>query len=50
MKLKLNENWTSTNNKYPLNDDEVERYNSVLPSGIQLEHARKPFYCFCISV
>ena len=46
MKLKLNENWTSTNNKYPLNDAEVERYNSVLPSGTQLEHAQKPFYCF----
>ena len=46
MKLKLNENWTSTNNKYPLNSDEVERYISVLPSAVQLEHAKKPFYCF----
>lgn len=46
MKLKLNENWTTNNNKYPLNDAEVERYISVLPSPVQLEHAKKPFYCF----
>ena len=46
MKLKLDENWITNNNKHPLNDDEVQRYNSVLPSPIQLEHAKKPFYCF----
>lgn len=46
MKLKLDENWTTSNNKYPLNDSEVERYNSVRPSPAQLEHSKKPFYCF----
>ena len=46
MKLKLEENWTTNNNKYPLNDAEVERYLSVLPSPAQVEHAKKPFYCF----
>lgn len=46
MKIKLNENWTTNNNKYPLNDREVERYLSVLPSSAQIEHAKKPFYCF----
>ena len=46
MKLKLEENWTTNNNKYPLNDAEVERYLSVLPSAAQYEHSKKPFYCF----
>lgn len=45
-KLKLDENWTTTNNNYPLNDSEVERYNSVLPDANQLNHSKKPFYCF----
>ena len=46
MKLKLDENWTTKNNKYPLNDAEVERYLGIVPSPVQLEHAKKPFYCF----
>lgn len=46
MKLKLDENWTTTNNKFPLNDDEVQRYISVVPSPIQLRHSEKPFYAF----
>ena len=46
MKLKLDENWTTTNNGYQLNDSEVERYNAVLPSAAQLAHSKKPFYCF----
>ncbi len=46
MKLKLDENWTTTNNKQPLNDAEVERFNAVLPSAAQVKHAKKPFYCF----
>ena len=46
MKLKLDENWTTTNNGYPLNDSEVERYNAVVPSEKQLLHAQKPFYAF----
>lgn len=46
MKLKLDENWTTTNHKQPLNDAEVERFNAVLPSAAQIKHAKKPFYCF----
>ena len=46
MKLKLDENWTTKNNKYPLNDSEVERYLSVLPSAAQVRQSEKPFYCF----
>lgn len=46
MKLKLDENWTTTNNNFPLNDAEVERYNSVLPEPRQVSHAEKPFYLF----
>jgi alpha-L-fucosidase len=46
MKLKLDENWTTSNNKYPLNDEEVERYNSVLPDARQIAHSEKPFYLF----
>lgn len=46
MKLKLDENWTTTNNGYELNGLEVERYNSVLPSSRQLQNAEKPFYIF----
>lgn len=46
MKLKLDENWTTTNNKYPLNDNEVERYISVVPTPNQLKHSEKPFYAF----
>ena len=46
MKLKLDENWTTKNNKYPLNNSEVERYISVLPSAAQVRQSEKPFYCF----
>lgn len=46
MRLKLDENWTTNNNGYPLNDAEVERYISVLPSERQLRNAEKPFYAF----
>lgn len=46
MKLKLEENWTTKNNKFPLHDREVERYISVLPTEAQYEHLKKPFYCF----
>ena len=46
MNLKLEQNWTTSNNKYPLNDEEVIRYIGVLPSAAQIEHAKKPFYCF----
>lgn len=46
MKLKLDENWTTINNKYPLNDEEVDRYNSVIPEPRQVSHSEKPFYLF----
>lgn len=46
MNLKLDENWTTINNKFPLNDDEVQRYNAVLPSANQLAHSAEPYYCF----
>ena len=46
MKLKLDENWTTTNNGYPLNDAEVARYNAVLPSQRQILQSQNPFYCF----
>lgn len=46
MNLKLDENWTTINNKIPLNDDEVQRYNAVLPSANQLAHSAEPYYCF----
>ena len=46
MKLKLNENWTTNNNGYPLNDSEVERYISVVPNKNQLRLQEKPFYAF----
>lgn len=46
MKLKLEENWTTTNNNYPLNDAEVERYISVLPNANQYRLSQKPFYVF----
>ncbi len=46
MKLRLDENWTTKNNGYPLFDEEVERYLSVLPTKAQAEKADEPFYCF----
>ncbi len=46
MKLKLDENWTTVNNGYPLLDEEVKRYLSVLPTKAQAEKADRPFYCF----
>lgn len=46
MKLKLDENWTTNNNNYPLNDAEAERYISVVPNENQLRLAKKPFYSF----
>lgn len=46
MKLKLDENWTTTNNKQPLDDPEVQRYISVVPTENQLRLQEKPFYAF----
>lgn len=46
MKLRLDENWSTTNGGVPLNDDETRRYISVLPSVSQAEKADRPFYCF----
>lgn len=38
--------WSNSNNGYPLTDSDVERYISVVPSENQLRHQSKPFYCF----
>lgn len=46
MKLKLDENWTTKNNGYPLYDSEVERYISVVPNQNQLRLQDEPFYTF----
>lgn len=46
MRLKLDENWKTKNNGVALNDAEVERYISVLPSANQMRLQDKPFYAF----
>lgn len=46
MKLKLDENWTTKNNRYPLKDADVERFISVVPSPNQQRLQDKPFYAF----
>lgn len=46
MKLKLEQNWTTTNNNVPLNDEEVARYISVVPNENQLTLQEYPFYAF----
>lgn len=43
---KLNDNWTTANNGYPLLDDEVQRYIRIVPSKPQLRNAAHPFYAF----
>lgn len=43
---KLEENWLTTNGGLPRMDEEVRRCLRVRPSGAQLSHARRPFYCF----
>ncbi len=44
--LNLKSNWTTDNNGYPLNDNEVQRYISVVPNENQIRHSHKPFYAF----
>ncbi len=46
LKMKPEENWATTNNGFPLFDESVEKYLSVLPSQAQAQKADKPFYCF----
>lgn len=46
MKLKLDENWTTNNNGFELNSEEIDRYVSVVPSANQLRLQEKPFYAF----
>lgn len=46
MKNQFENNWTSGNNGYPLFNEEVEKYISVLPSENQVRLAENPFYCF----
>lgn len=46
MKINFEENWVNYNNGCPLEDEEVKRYISVVPSENQLRLAQNPFYCF----
>ncbi|MCC8016266.1 MAG: alpha-L-fucosidase, partial [Clostridiales bacterium] len=46
MKNPFEHNWTTDNNGYPLNSDEVSRLISVVPSKNQYELSKKPFYLF----
>lgn len=46
MNMKLDKNWTTDNNGYPLNDDEVARYISVVPTESQKKLQDNPFYLF----
>ena len=46
MSHNFEKNWTNKNNGYPLNDEEVQRYISVVPSARQYRHSLTPFYCF----
>ena len=46
MNMKLDRNWTTDNNGYPLFDADVERYISVVPSANQVRLAQKPFNIF----
>lgn len=46
MNMKLDRNWTTDNNGAPLNDAEVQRYISVVPTPSQQRLQGKPFYAF----
>lgn len=46
MNMKLDRNWTTDNNGAPLNDAEVQRYISVVPTPSQKRLQDKPFYAF----
>ena len=46
MENQFEKNWTNYNNGFPLEDEEVKRYISVLPSENQCRLAQNPFYCF----
>lgn len=46
MKMKLEQNWTTTNNNQPFDDEEVKRYISVVPNENQIRLQDKPFYAF----
>lgn len=46
MNMKLDRNWTTDNNDAPLNDAEVQRYISVVPTPSQQRLQDKPFYAF----
>lgn len=46
MNMKLDKNWTTDNNGFALNDEEVQRYISVVPTPSQVRLQDKPFYGF----
>ena len=39
-------NWTTTNNNFPLTDSNIEKWISVVPTNSQLRFAQKPFNVF----
>ncbi len=46
MKNPFEKNWTNYNNGVPLEDEEVSRLISVVPSGAQFRLSQRPFYLF----
>ncbi len=46
MKNPFEKNWTNYNNGVPLDDEEVSRLISVVPSGAQYRLSQRPFYLF----
>ncbi len=44
--IKPEKNWAADNGGFPLLDEEVKRYLSVIPSKNQLRQAERPFYAF----
>lgn len=46
MSLNLNQNWTTDNNGFPLENSEVRRYTAVVPTENQLRLQSNPFYAF----
>ena len=50
MNMKLDKNWTTDNNGFALNDEEVQRYISVVPTPSQVRLQDKPFTASSILV
>lgn len=46
MKKIFDKDWSNYNNGFPIDDSEVKRYTSIIPTENQQRHQLKPFYCF----